>query len=182
MKKITIILFCLITFSATADKYFTKTGKISFYSKATLENIEAHNRATGVLLNSTTGDLRFSVLVKSFVFEKKLMQEHFNENYLESGKYPKATFKGKIVNIGKVNFSKNGKYPVKVAGTLSIHGVSKKVTEAGYIIVKNGAPTLTSSFKATLSNFKIKIPGAVKDKIAKDVKIVIDAKLKKLKS
>ena len=180
MKQLAIILFCLISFSATADKYFTKTGKISFYSKAAVENIEAHNRAAGVLLNTETKDLRFSVLIKSFVFEKKLMQEHFNENYLESGKYPKATFKGKVLNLGSVDFNKNGRYPVKVSGTLTIHGVSKKVVQSGVIIIKSGYPTLKSTFNITLSDYKIKIPGAVRDKIAKKVKVVVDADLKKL--
>ena len=180
MKQITILLFCLIALTATADKYLTKTGKISFYSDAPLEKIEAHNRAVGVLLNSETGDLRFSVLVKSFVFEKKLMQEHFNENYLESSKHPKSTFTGKITNMSAVNLSKDGKYIVKVDGTLKIHGIAKKVSESGYIIVKNGALSLDASFSVTLEEYKIKIPGAVKDKISKDVKIVIDADLKKI--
>lgn len=180
MKKITIIFLCLISFSAFADKYFTKTGKISFYSKATMENIEAHNRATGILLNTETNELRFSVLIKSFVFEKKLMQEHFNENYLESNKYPKAKFKGKVTNLSKVNFAKNGKYPVNVVGLLTIHGATTTVTEKGTITIKDGKPTLKSTFNATLTDYKIKIPRAVKNKIAKEVKIVIDADLKKL--
>ncbi len=180
MKHITILLLCLIAFTATADKYFTKTGKVSFFSSAPMEKIEAHNRAAGVLLNSTTGDLAFSVLVKSFVFEKKLMQEHFNENYMDSKKYPKAKFKGKVKNISKVNFSKDGKYPVKVSGNLSIHGVKKAVNQSGYIQIKKGIPTLVANFSVTLTEYKVKIPSAVKNKIAKDVKIRINAKLKKL--
>lgn len=180
MKKITIVLLCLISLSAMADKYFTKTGKLSFYSKATLENIEAHNRAVGVLLNTATSELSFSLLIKSFVFEKKLMQEHFNENYMESGKFPKAKFRGKVTDLSKVNFSKNGKYKVNVVGSLSIHGVTKKVSETGTIVISGGKPTLKSSFSVRLADYKIKIPGAVKDKIAKDVKIIIDADLKKL--
>jgi polyisoprenoid-binding protein YceI len=180
MKNIALLLLCLITLSANADKYLTKTGKISFYSKATMEDIEAHNRAVGVLVNTETADLKFKVLIKSFVFEKSLMQEHFNENYLESNKYPKASFSGKLKNMSSVNFSKNGKYKVTVTGTLEIHGVKKKVSESGYIIIKNGTLGLESSFNITLADYKIKIPGAVRDKIAKTVKIVIDADLKKI--
>lgn len=180
MKKIITILLCLVTLTASADKYFTKTAKVSFTSKAPLEKIEARNGATGVLLNTDNGDLRFSMLIKSFVFEKKLMQEHFNENYMDSDKYPKATFKGKVKNIAKVNFSKDGKYPVTVSGVLSIHGVKKNVTEKGFITIKNGKPTLVSNFSVLLTDYKVKIPSAVRDKIAKDVKIRVNASLKKL--
>ncbi len=180
MKQIIILLLSLIAFTATADKYFTKTGKISFFSSAPMEKIEAHNGAIGVLLNSATGALSFKVLIKSFVFEKKLMQEHFNENYMDSDKYPKAMFKGKVKDISKVNFSKDGKYPVKVSGDLTIHGVKKAVVESGYIIVKKGIPTVSSNFSVKLTDYKVKIPRAVRDKIAKDVKIKINARLKKL--
>lgn len=180
MKQIIVLLFSLIAFTATADKYFTKTGKVTFLSSAPMEKIEARNGAVGVLLNTTSGDLRFSVLIKSFVFDKKLMQEHFNENYMDSDKYPKATFKGKVLGISKVNFSKNGKYPVKVTGSLTIHGVKKQVSESGYIQVKNGKPTLLSNLSVKLTDYKIKIPSAVKDKVSKTVKIKVDATLKKL--
>jgi polyisoprenoid-binding protein YceI len=182
MKKYITILIGLIaiTVTAQADKYFTKTGKISFYSKAPMETIEANNGAVGVLLNTETNELNFSVLVKSFVFEKKLMQEHFNENYMDSDKYPKAKFSGKVKNMSSVNFDKDGTYPVQVSGTLSIHGKSNKVNEKGFIVVKNGTPAISSIFNITLTDYNVKIPRAVKDKIAKDVKIKIVAGLKKL--
>lgn len=180
MKKTILLLCCLVALTAQADKYFTKTAKVNFYSKAPLETIQAYNSAVGVLLNTSTGDLRFSMLIKSFVFEKKLMQEHFNENYLESDKHPKATFEGKLSNLSSINFAKDGKYAVTVSGNLTIHGVKKAVSEKGYIQIKNGAPTLLADFNVRLTDYKIKIPGAVKDKIAKDVKISVDASLKKL--
>ena len=109
MKKAATIVLGLVFTAAGAvaqDKYFTKTGKISFYSKATLENIEAHNRSVTAVLDSKTGNVQFSVSIKGFEFEKALMQEHFNENYMESTTYPKAKFKGKIDNISSVNFKK----------------------------------------------------------------------------
>lgn len=179
MKNLIIALLCLTTLNATADKYFTKTGKVSFYSKAKIEDIEAHNGAVGILLNSD-GNLKFSVLIKSFVFEKKLMQEHFNENYLESDKYPKAKFSGKVANISKVNFKKDGNYPVNVTGKLTLHGVTKTVSEKGYVKVKGDKVKLQANFKVNLAAHKIKIPGAVKNKIAKDVSIKVNATLKKL--
>ena len=91
------------------DKYFTKTGKISFFSKAIIENIEAHNRSVTCVLDTKTGNLQFSVPIKGFEFEKALMQEHFNENYAESDKFPKSTFKGTITDISTVNLQKDGK-------------------------------------------------------------------------
>ncbi len=180
MKIVTIGLLCFITLAASADKYLTKTAKISFYASGGSEKIEADNRAVGVLLDSKTGALRFLLLIKSFVFDKKLMQEHFNENYLESGKYPKASFDGQVIDFDKINMAKDGKYNVKVSGKLTIHGVTKSVSEAGVLLVQNGQPNLTSAFSITLEDYKIKIPGVVKDKIAKDVKIEIDANLKKM--
>jgi polyisoprenoid-binding protein YceI len=177
---IALSLLILCSLTASADKYFTRTGQISFYSDATMEKIEAHNRAMGVLMNTETNNLKFSVLIKSFVFDKKLMQEHFNENYLESDKYPKSKFNGTIKGLSKVNFKKNGKYPVRVSGKLSIHGKTKAISQSGFITIKNGSPTLSSTFKVLLSDYGVKIPSAVKNKISKDVKITLKATLKKM--
>src|SRR5215213_2418754 len=97
MKKTTVFVLGLV-FAVSGvfaqDKFFTKTGKISFYSKATIENIEANNRSVTAVLDAKTGNIQFSALVKGFEFDKALMQQHFNENYLESTKYPQASFKG----------------------------------------------------------------------------------------
>ncbi len=181
MKKIIAVLIAsTIAFSSSADKYFTKTGKINFYSKTPIENIEAQNNAVGILLNTTTSELSFSVLIKSFVFEKKLMQEHFNENYMESSKYPKAKFSGKVKNMSSVNFNKDGTYPIVVNGTLSIHGKSNEVEQKGFIVIKNGAVAISSNMSVLLSDYNVKIPRAVRDKISKDVKIKIVSALRKL--
>src|SRR5690349_23750589 len=93
-----IILFVGSTFVHAQDKFFTKSGQVTFSSKTSLENIEAHNKSVTCVLDVKTGNLQFAVLMKGFEFEKALMQEHFNENYVESHKYPKAEFKGQIVN------------------------------------------------------------------------------------
>ena len=103
------------------DKYFTKTGKISFFSKAIIENIEAHNRSVTCVLDTKTGNVQFSVPIKGFEFEKALMQEHFNENYLESDKYPRGEFKGQIVNNSEIDYTKDGVFQGKVKGKLTIH-------------------------------------------------------------
>ena len=159
MKKATVLVLGLV-FAVSGvfaqDKFFTKTGKISFYSKATLENIEAHNRSVTAVLDSKTGNMQFSALVKGFEFEKALMQQHFNENYLETTKYPKAEFKGQVVNNADVNYTKEGTYNVKVKGNLTIHGETKPVEADGTITVKGDKVQAESEFTVQLADYKIK--------------------------
>ena len=117
----------MLSSSVFAQKYMTKNGKITFNSDAPMEKIEGKNNQVKVIIDATTGDLAFQVLITSFEFKQALMQEHFNENYMESPKYPNSLFKGKITNAKDVNFTKNGKYNAVVEGDLTIHGVTKKV-------------------------------------------------------
>jgi polyisoprenoid-binding protein YceI len=177
MKKIFILALSLAMMATTSfaqKKYFTRNGKVSFYSKAPLENIEAHNKSASSVIDGATGKMEMAVLIKGFEFEKALMQEHFNENYMESSKYPKAVFKGQIKDASKVNFTKDGTYNVNVAGVMDLHGVKKDMTATGTITVKSGAVSARSEFNILLEDFKIKIPGVVKDKVSKSVKIVVD--------
>ncbi len=181
MKKISILLITMLSFNLSfAQKFMTKTGTIDFISDAPLEKIVGVNKSTACLLDSKTGDLNFVVLIKSFVFEKQLLQEHFNENYMESDKFPKSTFKGKITNLSEINFSKNGEYKALVEGEMTIHGVTKKIKETGIVSVKGSAVELKSKIAAALSDYKIKIPGAVKDKISKNILINIKCALSKI--
>lgn len=175
MKKIFIVSIVCIAASlqANAQRYFTKNGFISFYSKAPLENIEAENNQVMSVLNTQTGDLQFSVLIKSFHFEKALMEEHFNENYMESNKFPKATFKGVIADISKVSFDKEGQYPVSVSGDLTMHGVTKKVNANGTVQVKSGKISAESTFFVKLADYQVSIPKLVKDNIAESVEIKV---------
>ncbi len=180
MKKILfLVLIQLVTVSFTMaqGKFFTRTGKISFYSKATLENIEAHNSQSTCILNTENGEMAFSVLMKGFDFEKALMQEHFNENYVESEKYPKSTFKGQIKDFSKEKFSKDGKYDVVVEGDLTIHGVTQKVSTPGVLEVGNGNIKANAKFPIEIKAYKIKIPSAVVDNIAENVEITVDLEL-----
>src|SRR5262245_31920938 len=125
-KGIMIMAALVITFSVSAqDRYFTKTGKVSFYSKATLENIEAHNRSVTGVIDTKSGNVQFAVPMKGFEFAKALMQEHFNEDYLETTKFPKAEFKGQITNNSEVDYTKDGTYNVTVKGQMTIHGETK---------------------------------------------------------
>ena len=161
--------------NVNAQKYFTREAKVSFFSDTPLEKIEALNNAATSVIDAESGRLEFAILIKAFQFEKALMQEHFNENYMESSQYPKSTFKGQLVDASAVDFGKDGTYPVKVAGTLTIHGVAKEIEADGQIDIKNGVPSATSSFEVAVADYGIKIPAVVRDNIAKTVRIDMSA-------
>ena len=172
------ILFSQVT--AYSQLYYTKSGRISFYSKAPLEDIESINKTVDCILNTNTGSIQFSALIKSFEFQKALMQEHFNENYLESNKYPRSNFKGTIVNNSQVDYNKTGTYNVTVRGELTIHGISKTIEVNGTIKMGN-SPELDASFPVKLSDHAISIPSIVKDKVSNTVKVMVNAKLEPYK-
>jgi polyisoprenoid-binding protein YceI len=156
-------------------KYITRSGHISFYSDAKLEKIEAHNYKVTAAI-AAAGDMEFSVNMVGFEFEKSLMQDHFNENYVESTKFPKATFKGKITDIAKVSFTTDGTYNVNVAGKLTIHGVTKDVKTTGTITVKGGKINANSTFNIALSDYGVKVPGDKANSISNSIKIKVDLK------
>lgn len=165
----------LLSFSTIAQtKYYTKAGTISFYSKSALENIEATNNKVVSIWDVGTGQIEFAVLMKGFEFEKALMQEHFNENYVESDTYPKATFKGMIENSKAISFATDNVIKVKVNGTLTMHGVTNPVNTIATVIIKNGVISATSKFIVILADYKITIPSVVSDKINKTIAITIN--------
>jgi len=144
--------------------YFTRNGKVSFFSKTSMENIDAVNNEVFSAIDTQKGEMAFAVLVKGFKFEKALMEEHFNENYMESDKFPKATFNGKIVNASTVSFKKHGTYPVQVEGELTIHGV----------IVAAAGVSSSSNFSVKLKDYNIAVPNLVAGKIAESIDITVD--------
>lgn len=157
MKRIiAITAFIALTGVAFGQKYKTTTGSIGFYSKATLEDIEAKNNQVTGLLDASNGNLAYIVIIKSFEFDKSLMQTHFNDNYMQSDTYPKSTFDGKITNNQDVKYGTNGTYNVSVSGKLTIHGVTKDVTATGTVAVNGSTVTLKSSFKVKLEDYGIK--------------------------
>jgi len=183
MKKLLLTL-CLIVAGTTAmfaQKYMTRTAKISFNATAagSPEKIEAINNEVANILDATTGDMVFQVLVKSFKFERALMQEHFNENYMESDKLPKSDFKGKITNLADINFTKDGIYNAQVSGKLTMHGVTNDVNVPGTITVKGGNVKLRAKFALKLQDYKVSIPAVVGDKIGKEAIISLDSDLTK---
>jgi len=177
MKKIILSITCIIIFATTlqAQKLMTRTGKVSFFSSTPIENIEAFNNEVACALDTKTGALLYIVPIKSFKFEKSLMRDHFNENYMESDTYPKATFKGEISNLEKVNFTKNGSYQVTTKGTLTIHGVAKAVTIPGTITVKGNQVTTYSKFTVKTADYDIKIPAITADKIAREIEVTVNS-------
>ncbi len=182
MKKEVLIIFgLLLLFNvASAQKYFTKNGMIKFYSDAPMEKIEAVNKQVNAAIEVSKGDMIFKVLMKSFEFEKQLMQEHFNENYVESDKFPDAKFKGMISNLKDINFNKDGIYNAEVEGELNIHGVAKKIKEKGTIEVKDGKLFAKSKFNIFVKDYNIKIPKTVVNNLSESVQITIDLVLNKL--
>ena len=176
MKKIVtlLVLFTSLHCVATAQKYFTKNGQISFFSKATLENIKADNNQVTSTLNTSTGELLFSLLNNAFHFEKALMEEHFNDNYMESDKYPRSTFRGSITNISAINVGTDGTYTANVTGDLTIHGVTKNITVAGSILVKGGKVSASAVINVKPKDYNISIPAAVRNNISETIQLTIN--------
>ena len=159
--------------------YSTSNGQITFYSHAPLEDIEATNKQVSCMIKVSTGQIAFSMLMDAFQFEKALMQEHFNERYVESHKFPKATFIGTIKDIDKVDFSEAGSYEVTVNGKLKIHGVTQMVSSKGTLKVSDDKTIVTSSkFKINLKNYEVKIPTMYIDNISDSIEIKVNVKLK----
>ncbi|RQO31897.1 YceI family protein [Taibaiella sp. KBW10] len=174
MKKIicSALLISGMVTGTYAQKFFTNKGTTQFYSSTPVEDIKATNKQTSALLNTDDKSLVCVMENTKFIFPKSLMQEHFNENYMESTKYPKSTFTGTYDQ--KIDASVNGKYNVTVSGKLSIHGVLKSVSMPATIEVKNGQIIGHCVFKVKTKDYNIKIPTLVVAKVAEDIQVTID--------
>lgn len=175
-------LLMLSGFAPQTDKhagtYVCTSGKVHFFSKAPLEDIEATTESALCVLNTDTRKVSSVIKQNSFVFKDKLMQEHFNENYMESDKYPNA--KLDMVVQEDIDYTKDGTYPITLKGTLEMHGVSQQREIKGQLIVKDGAPyRATAEFDVKLEDHKIKVPKAVMMNIAEVVKVDVDFMLQK---
>ncbi len=153
--------------------WIARDAQVIFFSSAPLEDIEATSKSGASVLNTTTGEIVFKVRNTSFRFRKKLMQEHFNENYMESDKYPLSEFRGKITDAEIPD--RNGSYDVKVSGTLTVHGVAKTCNTTARIVVKDGSLTATCSFDVKVADHNITIPSIVGKNIAEVVNVRISA-------
>lgn len=174
---ITSFLVIAISFIANAQLYRGKqdASSISFFSKSPLEDIEATNKKAVIVLKTTTNDIQFGVPMISFKFPKPLMEEHFNENYVESTKFPTCTFKGKINET--IDFTKDGEHKVTSKGTMNLHGVSKEVEASGTLTIKGKEITITSSFKIKVADYGIKVPSLYVQNIAEVVDVKVNAVL-----
>lgn len=176
-----IFIIAIMAFSATIataqSKYFTKTGTVTFISNTPLETIDAINKKSTCIVNTENGQIDIALLQKAFEFKKALLQEHYNENYVESDKYPKATFKGKIENLSTIDFKKDGVYNAIIIGDMTMHGVTKNMKTNGTFTVKDGKISANSVFSILLADYNISIPSAVKDKISKEIRITVDMNL-----
>lgn len=178
----TLTVFVVMT--GYGQKFYTKNAQINFdaTTSSSPEKVEGINRSGTCVVDTKSGNMQFAVLMKAFAFEKALMEEHFNENYMESDKFPKAEFKGEIKDNDDINYSKDGTYKVKVKGKLTMHGVSNDVDAEAKIIIQNGKISAMADFNVKLSDYNVSIPGLVADKVSKTVKISVSCSLEPLKS
>ena len=177
MKRVFFLLILLsLFFSVNAQKYITKNGYIGFFSHTPMEDVKADNNQVASVLDISTGEVVFQVLIKSFHFDRALMEEHFNENYMESDKIPKSSFKGKITNLSSVDFKKNGVYEVTVEGDLTIHDVTNKISTKGTLEIVSGGINASSKFNIVPEDYKINIPGLVREKIANNMEVTVTMK------
>lgn len=180
LRTITIIITLFsCTCTAIAQKYQLKASKTSFFSTTPVEDIEAQTKETKGIMDATAKTFFFKIAITSFVFKSDLMRDHFNENYMESEKYPHSTFKGKIE--GTFDLTKEGISPVLAVGDLSIHGITKNVSIPSTITVKGGLTSIDSKFNVKLVDYNIKVPTVVFAKIAEVLEVKINAELEEIK-
>jgi hypothetical protein len=168
-----------VPLTAAAQNYVAKNVKVNLFSSTPLEDIKAGNVKAVVVLVGKTREIVVQVPIKDFEFDRKLMQEHFNENYMESDKYPFAKFKGTIEQ--QIDFSEDGIYDVKVAGILTVHGVDQTRSIAGKVIISGRTVQILSDFKVACADHRIKIPTLIITKIAEVINIKLDGRLSLVK-
>lgn len=175
MKTISLLLLIVsIAFSANCQKQITKSGTIEIHSETSLFTIEAKNEKVASVLNTETGDIVASTLVRSFKFHEALVEEHFNENYMESHKFAKSIFKGKIENIKDIDLTKDGIYDIDIVGALTMHGETNQIKEKGKLIIKDGLISANSVFMISLAAYKIKIEESYKDRINDEIRLTVN--------
>lgn len=163
-----LLIFSFANFNITQNLFIARQGQISFFSYTSVENIEAKNNQVLSILDIKNNEIAISMLMRAFVFKKDLMYEHFNESYIESDLYPKASFEGKIVDF---NANLQGKQTKIVRGTLNIHGITKAIDIQATIENKDGNYTISGNFDVFVNDFKIKIPPILASNIAKTISI-----------
>ncbi|MBS0010845.1 MAG: YceI family protein [Bacteroidales bacterium] len=165
-----LFLMPVVTGYAQSGIFSDDSALISFFSSAPLEDISAENTSVRAILNTRSGDIAVLVRIDRFSFKKRLMQKHFNEQYLESDKYPEATFEGKIINFDLKDLGPEPE-PYPVEGTLTIHGVKKDFKGSASIYILNNVIYGDTEFNVLLDDYKIKIPRLLIKNIAEEIKV-----------
>jgi len=173
------IVFLFLVNSVFSQIYMGKQATVHFLSKAEIEDIEAKNTLAKIALNPANGKVQVKVQIKAFKFESSFMESHFNENYMESDKYPFSSFDGKINET--VDYTKDGETKVTCTGKLEMHGVTKEITIPGTLKVNGKELTLKADFKVKLVDYKIKVPSLYAKKIAEEIAVDFNAVLEPFK-
>ena len=169
---LTLFVACFAFTQVAAQKvYSTKTATVRFIAVDD-KDIDATNTKAVSRLEAN-GKLSFIMLMKDFSFEMDLMQKHFNDEYVESDKFPRGFFNGQITNIKAINFAKDGSYPIIVKGNMQVHGVNKSIETKGVLLVTKGLPKATAKFRVSLKDFGI--GGVLIDMVADKVDVEVVA-------
>ena len=169
-----ILSLAILQMALAQGKFLTSDGYIRFFSHTPIEDITAENNKVSGVIDAATGEVAIIVRMTEFRFEKKLMQEHFNENYVESEKFPKATFNGTITDNQVVDYSTPGSYRVQVEGEMNIHGVTQKIQSGGTIEVTAEGIVTRAVFMLNPEDYDIRIPGVVRRNIAEEMEVTVN--------
>lgn len=174
-----IVIIVYISTSAYGQQttIVSNSGKVKFSSEAKMESIEASSYKLKGAIDKSKNTFAFAVDIKSFEgFNSDLQREHFDENYIETDKYPTASFAGKFIE--KVDFTNNGTFTIRAKGMFSIHGIQKERIIKGTITINNGNITIDALFNIRLEDHDIKVPKIVYEKIAEEIKIEFNIQFK----
>ena len=179
MKKIAFICLVALGTNVNAQIYIGEKCNIKFFSETKMENIDAENKATKPILNTKDGHFIVQTSHIGFVFKSAFMQEHYNENYMESEKFPYAKFDGLVSE--KIDYAVDGTYNVSIVGKLSMHGVELPRTITGTIVIKGGVITMDSKFDVKVADYKIKVPSLYVEKIAEIIQVTFHSEMTQMK-
>ena len=177
MKKIFFISFLLSSIFAK-ELYITRSGNIDFFSSTPIEDIKAINNQVSCVLDRNNGQFAFQIPIKAFAFKNALMQEHFNESYLESDIYPKAVFKGKVLGWNNIELSKDS-LEVFIEGDLTMHGETNQIKQSGLMWLSSGSIRGECIFDVKLVDYNVKVPKIVSENIAEIIKVRVRVELNK---
>ena len=176
MKKLYTLCFFFVAVSVFSQTYFTRSGNTDFKASVeAFEPVEAKNTSTTVILKTATGDIAAQLFINAFQFKVALMQEHFNENYMDSDKFPKAVFRGKLIDFDFANSTTEKEY--KLTGTLTVRGIKKEINTTAKVILKEGKLFLDAKFIVEPQDFNIDIPSIVRKKIADKINVTLQYEL-----